>query len=578
MRTRLDRRVLLLTGSLLALAGVAAANTVTAGAESLQQRARPNVLVIMTDDQTVESLRVMANVKTLLADQGATFDNSFASFSLCCPSRATFLTGQYAHNHGVMGNAPPEGGYAKLDSSNTLPVWLQRAGYHTVHVGKYLNGYPGPNRTHVPPGWTEWYGSIDPSTYQFFDYTLNENGRLVRYGSDPASYQADVYSRKAVDAIRRLAPAAPPFFLSVAFLAPHSGGPRESDDPRNFATPVPAPRHRNRYGSEPLPQPASFNEADVSDKPAGIRSRPLLGAQQIANVTENYRQRLESLLAVDEAVASMVTALRETGELDRTLIVFTADNGFFHGEHRVPSGKVLLYEPSIRVPLIIRGPGIPPGQHVTELAANVDLAPTIVAATGAPALRVMDGRSLLPLAKDPGRRTGRDILIERGPGGNNQQIFTALRTTRYLYAEYSNGDRELYDLAADPHQLTSLHAQPAFQALRTLLAERLARLRTCTGAACGSAPQLRLGVAYQLARGARCTGGRVRAVVDGVDASSVQRVDYLIRGRRVARDRVAPFRVVFAARRFKSARVLRVRAVLNDWRALTLDRAVRRCN
>ena len=578
MRTRLDRRVLLLTGSLLALAGVAAANTVTAGAESLQQRARPNVLVIMTDDQTVESLRVMANVKTLLADQGATFDNSFASFSLCCPSRATFLTGQYAHNHGVMGNAPPEGGYAKLDSSNTLPVWLQRAGYHTVHVGKYLNGYPGPNRTHVPPGWTEWYGSIDPSTYQFFSYTLNENGRLVRYGSDPASYQADVYSRKAVDAIRRLAPAAPPFFLSVAFLAPHSGGPRESDDPRNFATPVPAPRHRNRYASEPLPQPASFNEADVSDKPAGIRSRPLLGAQQIANVTENYRQRLESLLAVDEAVAAMVTALRETGELDRTLIVFTADNGFFHGEHRVPSGKVLLYEPSIRVPLIIRGPGIPPGQHVTELAANVDLAPTIVAATGAPALRVMDGRSLLPLAKDPGRRTGRDILIERGPGGNNQQIFTALRTTRYLYAEYSNGDRELYDLAADPHQLTSLHAQPAFQALRTLLAERLARLRTCTGAACGSAPQLRLGVAYQLARGARCTGGRVRAVVDGVDASSVQRVDYLIRGRRVARDRVAPFRVVFAARRFKSARVLRVRAVLNDWRALTLDRAVRRCN
>jgi N-acetylglucosamine-6-sulfatase len=578
MRTSLDRRVLLLAGSLLALTGLAAANTVTAGAESLQQRARPNVLVIMTDDQTVESLRVMGQVKTLLADQGATFDNSFASFSLCCPSRATFLTGQYAHNHGVMGNAPPEGGYAKLDNSNTLPVWLQRAGYHTVHVGKYLNGYPGSNRTHVPPGWTEWYGSIDPSTYQFFNYTLNENGRLVRYGSDPASYQADVYSRKAVDAIRRLAPAAPPFFLSVAFLAPHSGGPRESDDPRNFATPVPAPRHRNRYASEPLPQPASFNEADVSDKPAGIRGRPLLGVQQIANVTESYRQRLESLLAVDEAVAAMVAALRETGELDRTLIVFTADNGFFHGEHRVPSGKVLLYEPSIRVPLIIRGPGIRPGQRVSELVANVDLAPTIVAATGAQALRVMDGRSLLPLARDPARRTGRDILIERGPGGNNQQIFTALRTTRYLYAEYSNGDRELYDLAADPHQLTSLHAQPAFQALRTVLGERLARLRTCTGAACASAPQLGLGVAYQLARGARCAGGRVRAVVDGVDAPSVQRVDYLIRGRRVARDRVAPFRVVFAARRFKSARVLRVRAVLNDWRVLTLDRAVRRCN
>jgi N-acetylglucosamine-6-sulfatase len=535
------------------------------------------VVVIMTDDQTVESLRVMGNVKTLLADQGTTFDNSFATFSLCCPSRATFLTGQYAHNHGVMGNAPPDGGYAKLDSSNTLPVWLQRAGYHTVHIGKYLNGYPGSNRTHVPPGWTEWYGSIDPSTYQFYNYTLNENGRLVSYGSDPGSYQGDVYSRKAVDAVRRLAPAPAPFFLSVAFLAPHSGGPRESDDPRNFATPVPAPRHRNRFASEPFPQTASFNEADVSDKPAGIRSRPLLNAQQIANVTENYRQRLESLLAVDEAVGAVVAALRETGELDQTLIVFTADNGFFHGEHRVASGKVLLYEPSIRVPLILSGPGVPRAQRVPELAANIDLAPTIVDATGARPLRVLDGRSLLPLAQDAARRTGRDILIERGPGGNNQQIFTALRTTRYLYAEYSNGDRELYDLVGDPDQLTSRHADPAYQALRTVLAERLARLRICTGAACRSAPRIGVTVAYRFSKRDRCTGSRVRALVAGLDAASVQYVDFLIRGRRAARDRAAPFRVVFAGRRFKIARVLRVRAVLNDWRILTLDRAVRRC-
>jgi N-acetylglucosamine-6-sulfatase len=577
MRTSLDKRILVLSGSLVLLAGIAAAQSVSAGARSVQQRVRPNVVVIMTDDQTVESLRVMGNVKTLLADQGTTFDNSFATFSLCCPSRATFLTGQYAHNHGVMGNAPPDGGYAKLDSSNTLPVWLQRAGYHTVHIGKYLNGYPGSNRTHVPPGWTEWYGSIDPSTYQFYNYTLNENGRLVSYGSDPGSYQGDVYSRKAVDAVRRLAPAPAPFFLSVAFLAPHSGGPRESDDPRNFATPVPAPRHRNRFASEPFPQTASFNEADVSDKPAGIRSRPLLNAQQIANVTENYRQRLESLLAVDEAVGAVVAALRETGELDQTLIVFTADNGFFHGEHRVASGKVLLYEPSIRVPLILSGPGVPRAQRVPELAANIDLAPTIVDATGARPLRVLDGRSLLPLAQDAARRTGRDILIERGPGGNNQQIFTALRTTRYLYAEYSNGDRELYDLVGDPDQLTSRHADPAYQALRTVLAERLARLRICTGAACRSAPRIGVTVAYRFSKRDRCTGSRVRALVAGLDAASVQYVDFLIRGRRAARDRAAPFRVVFAGRRFKIARVLRVRAVLNDWRILTLDRAVRRC-
>jgi N-acetylglucosamine-6-sulfatase len=576
MRTRLDTRILVLAGSLVLLSGIAAAQSVTAGAKSAQRPVRPNVLVIMTDDQTVESLRVMGNVTTLLADQGTTFDSSFASFSLCCPSRATFLTGQYAHNHGVMGNAPPEGGYAKLDSSNTLPVWLQRAGYHTVHIGKYLNGYPGSNRTHVPPGWTEWYGSIDPSTYQFFNYTLNENGRLVTYGSDPASYQADVYSRKAVDTVRRLAPAPAPFFLSVAFLAPHSGGPRESDDPRNFATPAPAPRHRNRFAAEPFPQSAAFNEADVSDKPLGIRNRPLLNAQAIANITESYRQRLESLLAVDEAVAAIVAALRETGELDQTLIVFTADNGFFHGEHRVPSGKVLLYEPSIRVPLILRGPGVPRRGHVSEPVANIDVAPTIVDAARASALRTMDGRSLLPLAQDAGRRTGRDILIERGPGGNNQQIFAALRTPRYLYAEYSNGDRELYDLVRDPEQLTSLHADPAHEALRTALSARLARLRTCAGPVCREAPRLAAALGYQYRR-SRCARSRVRAIVDGVDAGSVQQVEFFVQGVRVARDRVAPFRVVFAARRFRSARALRMRALLNDGRIVTLDRAVRRC-
>src|SRR5688500_3783704 len=189
MGKRLDIRIFLLSALLLLLFGIAAAQSVTARAKSAQQRSRQNELVIMTDDPPVESLRVMGNVKALLGDQGTTFDSSFATFSLCCPSRATFLTGQYAHNHGVMGNAPPAGGYARLDSSNTLPVWLQQAGYHTVHIGKYLNGYPGPNRTHVPPGWTEWYGSIDPSTYRFYNYTLNENGRLVTYGSDPASYQ-----------------------------------------------------------------------------------------------------------------------------------------------------------------------------------------------------------------------------------------------------------------------------------------------------------------------------------------------------------------------------------------------------
>ena len=227
----------------------------------------------MTDDQTVESMRVMPNVKTLIADQGVTFDNSFVSYSLCCPSRSTFLTGQYAHNHGVWGNAAPNGGYYKLDSTNTLPVWLQRAGYQTIHLGKYLNQYGTRNPREIPPGWGQWYGTPDPSTYRYLNYQINENGNLVQFGNAAADYKTDVESRLAVDLISHQAADPRPFFMWVAFLAPHSGGPRDADDPSGVSTPSPAPRDKNRFANEPLPRPASFNEADVSDKPAAIRNR-----------------------------------------------------------------------------------------------------------------------------------------------------------------------------------------------------------------------------------------------------------------------------------------------------------------
>ena len=167
----------------------------------------------------------------------------------------------------------------------------------------------------MPPGWDEWFGSVDPSTYRYYDYTLNENGKLVHYGTAAGDYQTDVYTAKAVDAVKRLAARTEPFFLSVAYLAPHSGGPRESDDPANLATPVPAPRHRNRFATEPMPRTAAFNEADVSDKPLAVRRRPLFGAARINGITEMYRQRLESILAVDEGVAAIVRALQDSGEL-----------------------------------------------------------------------------------------------------------------------------------------------------------------------------------------------------------------------------------------------------------------------
>src|SRR5262245_3724595 len=268
------------------LGAVAALGGSAEGKSKVASAVRPNVVVLMTDDQTVESMRVMPNVKTLLADQGVTFDNSFVSYSLCCPSRATYLTGQYAHNHGVWGNAAPNGGYYKLDSTNTLPVWLSRAGYQTMHIGKYLNGYGTRNAREVPPGWGLWYGSVDPTTYRYDTFTLNENGTTVNYGTGVANYQTDVYARKAVSLIAGRAADPRPFFLSVAFLAPHAGGPRDPDDPAGQGTPSPAPRHRNLFRTQPLPTPPSFNEADVSDKPAAIRNRALLTTARITKIRE----------------------------------------------------------------------------------------------------------------------------------------------------------------------------------------------------------------------------------------------------------------------------------------------------
>ena len=225
----------LLFGLLVALIAVATVSAQPQAAAS----PRPNIVVLETDDQTLAEMEVLPSVKRLIGDQGVTFDNNFDSFSLCCPARATFLTGQYAHSNGVQGNTLPNGGYYKLDSTRTLPVWLQRAGYYTALVGKYLNQYGTRNQTEVPPGWSDWHGAVDPTTYRYYNYTLNENGRLTSYCANaaPECYSTDLYAEKAVEIIRRRAPSAQPFFLWVTPLAPHAGQPRDPDDPPNLATP-----------------------------------------------------------------------------------------------------------------------------------------------------------------------------------------------------------------------------------------------------------------------------------------------------------------------------------------------------
>src|SRR4029450_9738863 len=242
---------------------------------------------------------------------------------------------------------------------------------------------------------------------------------------------------------------------------------------------------RNHFANEPLPMPASFNEADVSDKPAAIRNRALLAPGRIRATRENSQQRLESLLAVDAAVAQIVNELSRIGKLNDTYIIFTSDNGFFHGEPRVAAGKARLSEPSIRVPLLMRGPGIPAGQHRSQFVANIDLAPTIVQATGSQPGRVMDGRSLIPFAKDRLLQSGRDILLET-------PTYAAVRSPNWLYAEHVTGEKELYNLARDRDELNSPQTNPAYDRMEANLAARLARVRQCKGAVCRRGPQLAL--------------------------------------------------------------------------------------
>ncbi len=562
------RRLGLMVAVLVALACVVAVGAQERGETAAAATAeRPNIVVLETDDQTLAEMAVLPNVKRLIGDEGVSFDQNFDSFSLCCPSRATFLTGQYPHNDGVRGNAPPDGGFEKLDGTRTLPVWLQASGYYTAHLGKYLNGYGRRNPLEIPPGWSEWRGAVDPSTYRYYGYTLNENGALTTYCAvpEPSCYQTDVLRDKANEIIRRRTPEGP-FFLWVAFLADHSGGPREPGDPAGFATPDPAPRYANKLAGTPLPQPPSFNEADVSDKPLIIRRRPLITARQRANIQENWQQRRETLMAVDDAVVSIVDTLRATGELDNTLIVFTSDNGFFHGEHRVRNGKVLLYEESIHLPLLMRWTGntsLPRGAHRRQLVSNIDDAATLLAAAGArPSGRTLDGTSLLPLWRDPTLELGRDLLVDNMPGVTH---FDAVRSRNFMYAEHQNGDRELYDLARDPYELASQHANPAYDAVKASLAARLHTLMSCAGGSCRDRPAVHM----TASRAGRC--GNIRATVSG---PGIQSAAFLVNGRRVAADARAPFRVKLS---FKKRAVVRARVTVAFDRLVTVDRAVRGC-
>lgn len=420
--------------------------------------------------------------------EGVTFSNFTVTDSLCCPSRASILAGKYPHNTGVVTNEAPDGGFEvfhQRDERDSVGPQLQRAGYRTGFLGKYLNGYQpdetlGGRRPFVPPGWDEW--AVAGNGYREYDYRLNVNGELEPHGHRPEDYLTDVLAERGNDFIRANAAEGEPFFLEVAPFVPH--GPS-----------TPAPRHAEAFPGLTAPRSPSFDEPDRSDKPRWLRQLPPLPAEKVEAADQKFRKRAQSLQAVDDMLAGFQRTLAETGQAQRTHVVFTSDNGFHLGEHALAEGKQTAFDTDVRVPLVATGPGVPAGRTVGDSVQNIDLRPTFAEIAGAAPRSDIDGVSFAGLLRG-GPGTGRNVaLVEhREPRGSREDpdrqdrpdgvppTYTAIRTPEGTYVEYVTGEREYYDDRTDPHQLNNTYSQlPADR--RDELHRTLTRMAGCRGTA-----------------------------------------------------------------------------------------------
>ena len=444
--------------------------------------ARPNIVFVLTDDLSWDLVRYMPHVRQMQRE-GLTFTNYFVTDSLCCPSRASIFSGRYPHNHGVLTNTPPSGGFSAFRrgaESQTFATALEQSGYRTSLIGKYLNGYEA-QAGYVPPGWTNWQGT--GSGYKGFNYVLSANGRVARFGRNPRAYFTDVLRRHGKAFVSRVGRSGRPFLLEIATTAPHRPA-------------TPAPRDRHDFPGLQVPRDAAF-DAVPKDAPPWLRDRPPLTADQITAMSNGYRRRAQSVEAVDELVGQVRRLLRERG-LDRnTYVVFSSDNGYHMGQRRLLPGKMTAFDSDVRVPLIVVGPGVPAGSTTDALAENVDLAPTFMGLAGVKPPASVDGQGLLSLLQgDVPPRWRQTVLIEHHhpdtPNGDpdrqtmssgNPPSYEALRTTTELYVEYLDGEREWYDLTTDPNELDNRYAELS-PVRRALLHDRLARLAACRGISC----------------------------------------------------------------------------------------------
>jgi N-acetylglucosamine-6-sulfatase len=440
---------------------------------------RPNFVFIMTDDLDERSMQDLPGIRDVMGTNGTTFENAYVTFSLCCPSRATMLRGQYPHNHEIIGNGLPEGGEEKFRNlgrdQSTIATWLNHAGYQTKFIGVYMPSYLFKEGLYVPPGWDEWFALRD-GHYNLDDPTqavVNEDGQMTTLGG----HSSDVFADKASDFIRRSSTAPDPFFVMVGTRAPH-------------IPPEVADRHQDQFATTPLPQPPNFNEADVSDKPQWVQSHPRLTQEFMSYMQDAYRQRLRSMLSVEDLLKQILTTLQEKGELKNTYIFFTSDNGYHMGHHRLGLNKKTPYEEDIGVPLMVRGPGVPAGAVRRQLVINNDFAPTIAELAGVSTPAFVDGKSFVPLLSSSPPSSWRQAFLEEGwyqpREAFSSPTHKSVHTQKYMFVEYDTGERELYDLSTDPYQLQS-KLRTGNEQLYSTLESRLNALRACSGKGCRSA-------------------------------------------------------------------------------------------
>jgi len=448
---------------------------------------RPNILLVTVDDLSYRDVEHMPNLRREMERRGVTFADAVAPSPICVPARASLLTGQYAHNHGARTIKGPHGGYQHFRDEDTVATALQGAGYETLFAGKYLNGY-GSHGTarEVPPGWSHWRGLVGSSTYAFFDPRVNVDGHLRR----AKGYSTHITTRHAHEMIEQARTTRKPWFAWVNYVAPHTGSPDGPGDPRReyagtdraFKTTVPAPRDRGTKSDQPLPAHPNMFPSDTSQLPAASPSHRQFNGPQRKALRTVYQRRLEAAVGLDRAIGNTFAFLRKKRLLSKTLVVFTSDNGYAVGEHNI-NGKLWGYDETARIPVLMRGPGVPRGVTVRTPVTNPDLAATILGAAGVAPPRDQDGIDIRPWLRAPDQV--RVVPLEAWKVKNgDREVYRGVRVGPWTYVRYDDGTEELYDRSRDPYELHNLAGREEHARTRAALAALTQRYRECAGSDC----------------------------------------------------------------------------------------------